>query len=85
MKAREIKTKEIKEFKPITVEITFESEDEFLSLWHRLNISDREVREFCDKGDMWGRIYRSVSSLLGMPFGQQMEHIRVREGINPFK
>ena len=53
------------DFKPITIEITFESRDEILAIWHHLNLSSENVRnvskslESSPYPDNWG----SVSAL----------------------
>jgi hypothetical protein len=46
MKVKNI-TKE-KTFEPITLEITIESEDELVDLWHRLNLSIKHVNDNSD-------------------------------------
>ena len=41
-----VKTKETKkEFKPFTIELTIETEDELYELWHRLNLGFDDIRE----------------------------------------
>ena len=39
----ELKTKEIKNFKPFTVELTFESMEEVLEMYARVNVNAREI------------------------------------------
>ena len=43
MKAR-IKCDENIKFKPVTLEVTCQSLDEVLNLWHRLNLSNHQIR-----------------------------------------
>jgi len=38
MKVRQIKKEEEKKFKPITLEMTFETEEEAIEFWHRMNV-----------------------------------------------
>ena len=33
------------EFRPITIELTIESKDELLDLWHRMNMSPRRIEK----------------------------------------
>ena len=45
MKVKQINNEEPIEFKPIQIELTIESEDELLELWHRLNIGFHSVKD----------------------------------------
>ena len=46
MKVEEIPTSPVKKFDPVTITITFESEDELLEMYHRHNLSYKEVEEY---------------------------------------
>ena len=50
MKTKIIPTEKPKTFEPVTIQVTIESEEELLNLYHRLNISTMAVRKVANKG-----------------------------------
>lgn len=50
-----VECKEINEFKPITLTITIESEEEFLELWHRTRAGGYTFKEYYEHLDYENR------------------------------
>jgi hypothetical protein len=48
----QIEEKEKQEFKPVKLEILFESKNELINLWYRLNLSNCQVDKFCKDTDI---------------------------------
>lgn len=48
MKAVVVKNEEVKVFKPFTVNLTLETKEETLALWHRVNIGFNKIRQIKD-------------------------------------
>lgn len=43
-----VETQDLKEFTPVTITITFESEQEICDMWHRMNVSSCQIRDTSD-------------------------------------
>jgi hypothetical protein len=43
-----VETQDLKEFTPVTLTITFESEEEICNMWHRTNVTINSLNEDAD-------------------------------------
>ncbi len=73
----------VPKFNPVTVTITFESEDEIIDLWHRLNMSSTDVGSSYEEGNKKrvSEFYRNLKGRSINPLWYRIDNFIDEKGI----